>query len=148
MNVLEEWVKVAAGELGLDPADVRQRLVLDVARDVAHNVVRPGAPVTAYLMGLAVGRGAEPADVARRITDLALQWPDRDAAAHGTAGQSAEAQAAEAQAAAGERAAGQGAAAGQRDAGHGDARHGDARQGDAGRGDAGQGDAGATGARQ
>ena len=35
-----------------------------MARDVAHQVLRPGAPVTAYLMGVAVGRGADPDDVA------------------------------------------------------------------------------------
>ncbi len=64
MNQLDAWVAAAAAELGLDPRDVRTRQVLDVARDVAHQVLRPGAPVTAYLMGLAVGRGADPADVA------------------------------------------------------------------------------------
>ncbi|AGL21656.1 DUF6457 domain-containing protein [Actinoplanes sp. N902-109] len=76
MNVLEEWLEAAAAELGLDAADVQQQMVLDVARDVAHNVVRPGAPVTAYLMGLAVGRGGDPADVARRLTDLAVSWSE------------------------------------------------------------------------
>ncbi|MFI5936168.1 DUF6457 domain-containing protein [Actinoplanes sp. NPDC051494] len=75
MNVLEEWIRAASAELGLSPADVRHEAVLDVARDVAHNVVRPGAPVTAYLMGLAVGRGADPADVAERLTALAVAWP-------------------------------------------------------------------------
>ncbi|PRY27254.1 DUF6457 domain-containing protein [Pseudosporangium ferrugineum] len=75
MNVLEEWLKVAAAELGLSPADVQRTVVLDVARDVAHNVVRPGAPLSAYLMGVAVGRGADPADVAARLTELALKWP-------------------------------------------------------------------------
>jgi len=77
VNVLEEWIKVASAELGLSPADVEHKLVLDVARDVAHNVVRPGAPVTAYLMGLAVGRGADPADVAERLTALAIAWPEK-----------------------------------------------------------------------
>ena len=75
MDELERWAEVAAAELGLEPADVRTAAVLDVARDVAHQVVRPGAPVTAYLMGIAVGRGADPADAARRITELALGWP-------------------------------------------------------------------------
>nr|WP_153040585.1 DUF6457 domain-containing protein [Actinoplanes sp. TFC3] len=86
MNVLEEWVRTAAAELGLNPADVDHRTVLDVARDVAHNVVRPGAPVTAYLMGLAVGRGADPADVAQRLTALAVNWPSENAASEGAAG--------------------------------------------------------------
>jgi hypothetical protein len=75
MNVLDEWIRKASGELGLDPEELDRRLVLDVARDVAHNVVRPGAPLTAYLMGLAVGRGADPAAAAARVTQLALTWP-------------------------------------------------------------------------
>lgn len=74
VNVLDEWIKAASVELGLGPDDVPRESVLDVARDVAHNVVRPGAPVSAYLMGLAVGRGADPADAAARLTRLALAW--------------------------------------------------------------------------
>jgi hypothetical protein len=44
-------------DLGLDPGTADARKILDVTRDVAHNVDRPSAPVTAYLMGVAVGRG-------------------------------------------------------------------------------------------
>jgi hypothetical protein len=75
MNELDRWVAAASAELGLDPADVQSKVVLDVARDVAHQVLRPGAPVTAYLMGVAVGRGADPGDAAARISALALSWP-------------------------------------------------------------------------
>jgi hypothetical protein len=74
MNELDAWVAAAARELGLEPGDVQLKAVLDVARDVAHQVLRPGAPVTAYLMGVAVGRGADAADVAKRISTLALAW--------------------------------------------------------------------------
>jgi hypothetical protein len=72
---LDEWTKAACAELGLDPADTHTGLVLDLARDVAHNVLRPAAPITAYLLGLAVGRGADPADAAARLTALAI--PDQ-----------------------------------------------------------------------
>jgi hypothetical protein len=78
VSVLDTWIAAACDELGLAPAEVDAKAVLDVARDVAHNVVRPGAPVTAYLMGLAVGRGADPADVAARLSSLALDWPADD----------------------------------------------------------------------
>ena len=71
---LDAWVAKAGRELGLDPADVPTEAVLDLAKDVAHGVVRPGAPVTAYLMGVAVGRGADPAVVAERLGKLALSW--------------------------------------------------------------------------
>jgi hypothetical protein len=69
---LDEWVAAAAAELGLDRLTGEdQRLVLDLAREVAHNTVRPGAPVSAYLVGLAVGRGASLAEASRALTELA-----------------------------------------------------------------------------
>lgn len=68
---LHEWVDAACAELGIEPAEARTSLVLDLARDVAHNTVRPAAPVTAYLLGLAVGRGADPETAARALTALA-----------------------------------------------------------------------------
>ncbi|MEJ3742397.1 DUF6457 domain-containing protein [Actinomycetes bacterium KLBMP 9797] len=68
---LDEWTAAACAELGLDPAEVDVSLVLDLARDAAHHVLRPGAPVTTYLLGIAVGRGADPAEVAARLSTLA-----------------------------------------------------------------------------
>ncbi|MEV0728559.1 DUF6457 domain-containing protein [Polymorphospora sp. NPDC050346] len=73
MTTLDDWVTTACAELGLDPAEVDVPVVLDLARDVAHHVIRPGAPVTAYLLGLAVGRGADPAWAAARLSTLALE---------------------------------------------------------------------------
>jgi hypothetical protein len=75
MATLDDWNRAACGALGLDPDEVRQGLVLDLARDVAHGVARPAAPVTAYLLGLAVGRGADPDRAATALTDLASGWP-------------------------------------------------------------------------
>nr|WP_184957075.1 DUF6457 domain-containing protein [Actinoplanes abujensis] len=75
MNELDAWLIAAAGEAGIDPADVPVKTVLELSRDVAHGVVRPGAPVTAYLLGLAAGRGADPAELASKLTDLAVDWP-------------------------------------------------------------------------
>jgi Domain of unknown function (DUF6457) len=80
---LDAWVAAVCAELGLRPADVTAKAVLDVARDVAHQVLRPGAPVSAYLMGVAVGRGADPSDVADRLSALALAWPSRQADSDG-----------------------------------------------------------------
>ncbi|GGN24895.1 hypothetical protein FHR83_008173 [Actinoplanes campanulatus] len=73
MSELDQWVAEVAVELGLGDVEVPTREVLDVARDVAHNVLRPGAPVSAYLLGLAVAAGADPADAAQRISALALR---------------------------------------------------------------------------
>jgi hypothetical protein len=60
--------------LGLDPSEGSVKPVLDLARDVAHSVLRPAAPVTAYLLGVAVGRGADPATAAARLSALAQSW--------------------------------------------------------------------------
>ncbi|MCI4063340.1 DUF6457 domain-containing protein [Micromonospora sp. R77] len=75
MTVMDEWVTAACAELGLDPAEVPVPVVLDLAKDVAHQVLRPGAPVSAYLLGLAVGRGADLATAAARLSGLAGTWP-------------------------------------------------------------------------
>lgn len=77
MNALDQWTATACRELGLDPADANTALVLDLARDVAHGVLRPAAPLTAYLAGLAVGRGADPAVTLGRLTALAGAWNER-----------------------------------------------------------------------
>ena len=74
MNELDAWLAAAGRRAGVDPADIPTRLVLDLARDVAHGVARPGAPVTAYLLGVAVGRGADPAELAARLSELAASW--------------------------------------------------------------------------
>lgn len=73
MNVLEEWTDRVATELGLDPTLDRD-LVLDLTRDVAHGVARPAAPLTAYLVGVAVGRGLPQADALARVSALANGW--------------------------------------------------------------------------
>ena len=63
-NPLDAWVTELATELGVDPAAVDRDLLLDVARDAAHNVARPAAPLTTFLVGLAAGaRGADAAAV-------------------------------------------------------------------------------------
>jgi hypothetical protein len=80
MNTLESWTEAACAELGIDPAVMDMRMVLDVARDTAHQVARPAAPLTAYLMGVAVGGGLPPEVAAERIRELAARWPAADAA--------------------------------------------------------------------
>lgn len=77
-TTLDEWTAQACVALGLDAANVDQALVLDLARDVAHGVARPAAPLTAYLVGVAVGRGADPVTTVSTITDLARAWPQTD----------------------------------------------------------------------
>ena len=80
MNTLESWTEAACAELGLDPAVLDTGTVLDLARDAAHQVARPAAPLTAYLLGVAVGRGAPLDGAAELLTELAARWPAADAA--------------------------------------------------------------------
>jgi hypothetical protein len=58
MSDLDEWAAELAAALGLDSADIADiPLILDLARDAAHGVARPAAPVTTFLVGYAVGLG-------------------------------------------------------------------------------------------
>jgi hypothetical protein len=79
MTTLDEWAVVLCGELGLDSDDAATKTVLNLARVVAHTVDRPAAPLTAYFLGTAVGRGEPLADTAARIQRLAQSWPARSA---------------------------------------------------------------------
>lgn len=60
---LPEWVDQVCRELDLGEAVAAKAAtgtVLDLARDVAHGVARPAAPVTAFLLGVAAGRAEDP----------------------------------------------------------------------------------------
>ncbi|HEX6887530.1 MAG TPA: NTP transferase domain-containing protein [Candidatus Nanopelagicales bacterium] len=71
---MQEWVAAVQDALGLDVA-VEVDTILDVARDAAHAVSRPTAPVTTFLLGVAVARGADPTEAAATIGRLAQDWP-------------------------------------------------------------------------
>ncbi|ASU84986.1 molybdopterin-guanine dinucleotide biosynthesis protein [Nocardiopsis gilva YIM 90087] len=71
---LVEWAELVSAELELGEeigkGDVDR--ILDLARDAAHSVARPAAPLTTYLLGVAVGRGADPVEAAAVLSRLAL----------------------------------------------------------------------------
>lgn len=86
-EALDDWLVGVAKlyDLGDDVAPTSDtRVVLDVARDVARGVARPAAPLTTFLLGLAVGRrvpAGEPiadvlATLAREVQDVALARPE------------------------------------------------------------------------
>lgn len=56
----QDWIHQACAAVGIDPGEVPVAEILDLAGDVARGVARPMAPVTAFIAGVAVGRGAEP----------------------------------------------------------------------------------------
>jgi len=75
MSTLDDWTEALCAELGLDPGDVHQKTLLDLARVAAHSVDRPAAPLTTYVLGVAVGRGKPLEETAARIKELARGWP-------------------------------------------------------------------------
>jgi hypothetical protein len=77
--VLNEWIAAAKTELGID-LDVDTSVLLDLARDAAHGVARPAAPLTTFLVGYAAaaaGGGPEAVrEAAAKAAALALRWPE------------------------------------------------------------------------
>lgn len=77
LDDLRRWVDRLAGTLGVDPAVVDVDRLLDLTRDVAHGVLRPAVPVTAYLMGYAAASspGSSGFDaVAGQVRDQVAGW--------------------------------------------------------------------------
>jgi hypothetical protein len=70
---VDAWVSELAAELGLDETELDQALLLDVARDAAHHVARPAAPITTFLVGLAAGLRGGSADAVRAAAQTAQQ---------------------------------------------------------------------------
>jgi hypothetical protein len=77
-SVLVTWAQGLAAELGIEQVlDVDA--VLDLAADAAHGIVRPAAPLTTYLVGVAVGQaGGDPARVAEILQRTAAAITDWD----------------------------------------------------------------------
>ena len=75
MSTLDDWTDALCAELGLNPQDLNQKTVLNLARVAAHAVDRPAAPLTAYALGVAVGRGEPLAETAAKLQQLARGWP-------------------------------------------------------------------------
>ncbi|MDN4476534.1 DUF6457 domain-containing protein [Demequina sp. SYSU T00192] len=61
-GTMDQWVAALATELELDLGQLDVQALLDVARDAAHSVVRPAAPLTTFLVGYAAGRRAAAGD--------------------------------------------------------------------------------------
>lgn len=69
MARMRDWLAAVAAELKL-PEDVLTSVespLLDLIATVAHGPSRPGAPLTAFLVGYAAGKGG---DASALITDV------------------------------------------------------------------------------
>jgi hypothetical protein len=80
-DVLTSWVAELCAALGIDAAALDRDVVLDLARDAAHNVARPAAPLTTFLVGYAAGQRGGGAEAVREAAAVAT----RLAAARGPA---------------------------------------------------------------
>ncbi|MEU5050678.1 NTP transferase domain-containing protein [Streptomyces sp. NPDC021096] len=78
-SVLDEWIAAVKAELGIE-LDVDTVGLLDLARDAAHGVARPAAPLTTFLVGYAAAqRGGGPEEVAEaagKAVALAARWAE------------------------------------------------------------------------
>lgn len=74
---MDRWIDAVKEGLGID-LEVDRAVLLDLARDTAHGVARPAAPLTTFLVGYAAGlEGGGPqavAEAARRAAELAARW--------------------------------------------------------------------------
>lgn len=70
------WLAKATDEVGGNVAEIPVDTLLDLAAAVAYGVARPMAPVSAFVAGLAAGRGAGAEAVVLALTRLAESWPD------------------------------------------------------------------------
>lgn len=64
----------ATKALGLTSEEVPVDDLLTLTAVIARGVDRPMAPVSAYLVGLAVGRGADPQEAMKELTGLAQDF--------------------------------------------------------------------------
>ena len=74
---LHDWIDELCDALDLE-VEVDEGLILDVAREAAHRVERPAAPVSTFLLGyaaaLAGGSVEKTENLAGRALDLAARW--------------------------------------------------------------------------
>src|SRR3954453_5802472 len=73
---LHDWIDELCDVLDVE-VDLDEALVLDVAREAAHNVERPAAPITTFLLGYAAAQSdGNPLDV-ERLAGAALALAQR-----------------------------------------------------------------------
>ena len=74
---LHDWIDELCDALDVE-IDLDESLVLDVAREAAHGVDRPAAPITTFLLGYAAaasdGDPDEMDGLAGAAIDLAKRW--------------------------------------------------------------------------
>jgi len=82
MADVDAWLADLGTALGLSadevlPPALRDAL-LGLTGEIAHRVVRLAVPLTSYLVGVAVGRGASPQDALRIVSQVLPPAPAGD----------------------------------------------------------------------
>lgn len=70
---LQSWVESLNGEMDdFELDEESMHIILDLARDAAHHVVRPASPLTTFVVGYLVARGATLGQSAAMMTERLL----------------------------------------------------------------------------
>ena len=76
---MKQWIDAVRTELDISvDVDIDIDTILDTARDAAHAIERPAAPVTTYLLGYAAALGGDVTEAAAKIALLASTWPAKE----------------------------------------------------------------------
>ena len=74
---LQEWVAVVQLDLDIE-LDLDLDEVLDLARDAAHEIARPAAPLTTFLVGYAAAQRGGGREAITAATDAVRRLIDAD----------------------------------------------------------------------
>ena len=79
MADVDAWLADVGTALGIPVEDVLPAVLRDellgLTGEIAHRVVRLAVPLTSFLVGVAVGRGASPEEALRIVSDLLSAEP-------------------------------------------------------------------------
>jgi hypothetical protein len=81
--MFEDWLNHAAALTGRPELKLtadQEALVLDLAREAAHGVARPAAPLTTFLAGYALGAGGGLDGLAALVRELSAAAREQGAA--------------------------------------------------------------------
>jgi len=82
MAEVDAWLADVGAALGISAEEVLPQALRDemlgLTGEIAHRVVRLAVPLTSYLVGVAVGRGASPQDALRIVAGLLPPAPAGD----------------------------------------------------------------------
>ncbi len=76
MTAMRDWLDAAGYELELPPEVIGavERPLLHLISTIAHGPSRPGAPLSAYLVGYLAGQGGDPLEAIEALEKLASSY--------------------------------------------------------------------------